>query len=53
MLTQGWNFLRIRNIELPDFLAGAQDELTPALWTTFGPARMDKIIKAIGRGKLK
>jgi hypothetical protein len=49
MLTQGWNFLRARGIELPEVLENAQDELEPAVWTTFRPGRMEKILQAILR----
>ncbi|MER8565085.1 caspase family protein [Mesorhizobium sp. M0924] len=45
MLTQGWNLLRLRKIELPKIVAEAQDELEAALWTTFKPSRAAKIIK--------
>lgn len=52
MLTQGWNLLRAHRIELPAVLKDAQDELEPALWTTFKPARMQMIIDAIKQGEL-
>jgi hypothetical protein len=46
MLTQGWHYLRPRGIELPKFLAdGADDELEPALWTTFKARRMEQDIQ--------
>jgi hypothetical protein len=50
MLTQGWNLLRAHRIALPEVLDDAQDELEPALWTTFKPARIQMILEAIGRG---
>jgi hypothetical protein len=53
MLTQGWNFLRSRAIVLPSVLDDAQDELEPALWTTFKPARTDLIVEAIKRGDIR
>jgi hypothetical protein len=52
MLTQGWNLLRVRGIKLPPVLEDAQDELEPALWTTFKPARMQMIFDAIKQGEL-
>ncbi|GLH78108.1 MULTISPECIES: caspase family protein [unclassified Bradyrhizobium] len=52
MLTQGWNFLRARRIVLPEVLDHAQDELEPALWTTFTPSRTQAIIDAIQHGRL-
>jgi hypothetical protein len=53
MLTQGWNFLRARAVELPSVLDDAQDELEPALWTTFKPSRAEVIFAAIRGGKIK
>lgn len=53
MLTQGWNLLRLRSVDLPKIIAEGQDELEPALWTTFRPSRAAKIMKAMKRGKLK
>jgi hypothetical protein len=53
MLTQGWNFLRARAVELPSVLDEAQDELEPALWTTFKPQRTDIIFAAIRGGEIQ
>lgn len=53
MLAQGWNLLRARNVVLPDVLDNAQDELEPALWTTFKPARTQAIFDAIQRGEIR
>jgi len=50
LLTQGWNFLRARRVALPTILEDAQDELEPALWTTFKPARARLILDAIKGG---
>jgi hypothetical protein len=52
MLTQGWNLLRAHRIALPKVLDDAQDELEPALWTTFKPARMQLILDAVRRGEI-
>lgn len=52
MLTQGWNLLRSRRIDLPPLLSNAQDELLPALWTTFPPQRMSLILNALRAGTL-
>lgn len=52
MLTQGWNFLRVRGVQLPRALDDAQDELERALWTTFKPARTKLIFDAIQRGEI-
>ena len=53
MLTQGWNLLRARKITLPTVLDDAQDELEPALWTTFKPGRTQLIFDAIRRGEIR
>jgi hypothetical protein len=45
MLSQGWQFLRVRNVRLPEHLANAQNHVLPALWTTFDREGMS-IIKA-------
>jgi hypothetical protein len=37
MLSQGWSWLRVKNVNLPDTLSGARDFLRPALWSTFDP----------------
>jgi Caspase domain len=52
MLTQGWNLLRALGVMLSNVLDEAQDELEPALWTTFAPARAQAIFDAIERGEL-
>jgi len=52
MLTQGWNLLRAHRIALSKVLDDAQDELEPALWTTFKPARIQMILEAIRRGEI-
>jgi hypothetical protein len=52
MLTQGWNYLRSREIELPAVLADAQDELVAGPWTMFKPARAKKVVYAMSSGVL-
>jgi len=47
MLTQGWQLLRVREVNLPEDVQRARDNLQPALWTTFGPQGMESIVKAI------
>ena len=37
MLSQGWNFLRVKEVVIPPPLAAARNHLRPALWTTFDP----------------
>jgi Caspase domain len=53
MLTQGWNLLRARNIQLPPVLDEAQDDLVQAVWTTFSPMRTQAIFEAIETGELR
>jgi hypothetical protein len=53
MLTQGWNLLRAHRVDLPKVLDDAQDELEPALWTTFKPERARLILEAVKRGEIK
>jgi hypothetical protein len=52
MLTQGWNLLRSSGAELPKVLYDAQDDLVPALWTTFQPRRAELILDAMDNGIL-
>jgi hypothetical protein len=52
LLTQGWNLLRSRRIALPKVLDEAEDELVPALWTTFKPNRAAMILEAMQQGEL-
>jgi hypothetical protein len=52
LLTQGWNYLRARGVVLPKVLDEAQDELEPALWTTFKPSRILAIMEAVKRREL-
>jgi hypothetical protein len=35
MLSQGWEFLRVKNVVLPGQFANARNHILPALWTTF------------------
>jgi hypothetical protein len=53
MLTQGWNLLRSGGVELPQVLYDAQDDLAPALWTTFNPRRVELIFEAMDEGILR
>jgi hypothetical protein len=53
VLTQGWNLLRSRRIELPKVLGDGEDDLVPALWTTFDPHRADLILAAMRKGELR
>lgn len=52
MLTQTWNLLRPRGIDLQPLLEEARPYLCNSLWTTFHPRAADRIIKAIKEGEL-
>jgi hypothetical protein len=52
MLTQGWNLLRARGVQLPRVLDEAEDELEQGLWTTFKPIRAQLIFDAARRGEI-
>ena len=53
MLTQTWNLLRPRGIELPPPLQEAGSHLCNSLWTTFQPGESDGIVLAIESGGLE
>ena len=52
VLTQGWNYFRSRNIQLPSQLAEAQDQLVPGPFTMFEPEIAKTIFYALSRGEL-
>jgi len=49
ILTQGWNYLRSRAVELPSPLDEAQQALQPGAFTTFSKSFTSKIVNAISR----
>ena len=53
MLTQTWNLLRPRGIELHDVLHDAMPWLCNSLWTTFRPEAADSIITAFEQGEFQ
>ena len=53
MLSQGWNLLGVRDVQLPETYKKAQAYLLPALWTTFDPPGMDLVMQALGEGMLR
>lgn len=53
MLNQGWSFLRVKDVRLPDSVAETRDYLRPALWTTFEPKGMNIVIEALRSGRLR
>lgn len=52
ILTQGWNYLRSRGIEMPRPLVDAQDALVDGPFTTFKPSQTTKLVYAMSRGEL-
>jgi hypothetical protein len=50
MLSQGWNLLRVNNVQLPAAVEEASYHLRPALWTTLEPWGMNIILTAMNRG---
>ena len=50
MLSQSWDYLAPFGVQLPPVLANAGR--FPALWTTFLPEAMDKIVAAAKSGEL-
>jgi hypothetical protein len=53
MLTQTWNLLRPRGIQLPSQLEEAKPYLCNSLWTTFEPEAGEAIMNAIKTGELR
>jgi hypothetical protein len=53
MLTQTWNLLRTRRVDLPPVLQRASGWLCNSLWTTFEPEAGDDVIEAMLRGELR
>lgn len=47
MLSQGWALLRVKRAKIPPDAEEASNHLLPALWTTFDPAGMKIILRAI------
>lgn len=52
LLSQGWNYLRARGVELPKVLADAEDQLAQSLWTTFNPEIMTLVSGSLAEGGL-
>jgi hypothetical protein len=53
MLSQGWSYLRAKEISLPPSVDGAGDHLLPSLWTAFDPDGMDIVIGALREGSVR
>jgi hypothetical protein len=52
MLTQTWNLLRPRGVDVPPLLEESRAYLCDSLWTTFQPKAADKIMRAIKNEEL-
>ncbi|WP_119271037.1 caspase family protein [Taklimakanibacter deserti] len=50
MLTQGWNLIAPRQVELPQGFAEGAGHLTGSLWTTFEPPFAGRLFATIERG---
>lgn len=53
MLSQGWGFLRVRDVRVLAEVNAAQDHLRPALWTTFDAEGIRILLGALKEGKLR
>lgn len=53
MLTQSWNRLKPRGVDLPEVLESSIPYLCDSLWTTFQPQRASVIMNAVETGELK
>lgn len=53
MLAQGWQLLRVKDVQLSSEIAAARGRLLPALWTTFDAKGMDYVLEAVSAGKLR
>ncbi len=53
MLTQGWNYLRVRGVNHPRAVDAAHDHLLPALWTTFDREGVDILVAALESGEIR
>lgn len=49
MLSQGWNLLRVLQVQLPAGLEEARNHLRPSLWTTFDSRGMDIVSVIFGQ----
>jgi hypothetical protein len=47
MLSQGWELLRVKNVQLPKEIEIAHNHLRPALWTTFDPEGLEIVTNAL------
>ena len=52
LLTQTWNLLRARHVELPALLRAAEPWLCDSLWSTFAAEAANDVFEAISRGDL-
>jgi hypothetical protein len=52
MLSQGWNLLRVKRVELPLEVQRAREHIRAALWTTFDAEAINALAGALSQGKL-
>ncbi len=53
MLSQGWNFVSIARITLPDAVHSASRHIRPALWTTFESPGVDRLFDVLETGTVQ
>jgi hypothetical protein len=52
MLSQGWNLLRVKGVELPAEVQRTRDHIRAALWTTFDTEGINMLAAALSQGRL-
>ena len=45
--------LRVRQVDLPDFIEEASTHMLTSLWTTFDKTGMDIIVNAMNEGRIQ
>ena len=53
MLSQGWELLRVKNVQLPKEIEIAHNHLRPALWTTFDPEGLEIVTNALRQRQVR
>lgn len=53
LLTQGWNLLGVKEIDLHADLLDLADRLTGSLWTTFQPGVFETLKRLLLQGEIK
>jgi hypothetical protein len=52
MLSQGWGYLRVKEVRLPEGVAAASNHLRQSLWLTLDPEGMRIVESALGSGRV-